>query len=227
MSQPPVLLVHGWGGSYALTWAQTPLVPLLEDAGRRVIGVDLLGHGTAPKPHDPAAYADLTERVEAALPDEPVDAVGFSLGAITLLRLAARRPEAFRRIVFAGIGDNVFREVPGNHRIVAALKGEGPEDDVMAQVFVQYADQPGNDRVALTAVMERPYEPFRPEDLAGLTTPALVVIGDQDFAGPGDPLVAALPHATLRVLRRTDHFATPESFAFIDATLEFLGAVPG
>lgn len=227
MSQPPVLLVHGWGGSFALTWAQTPLVPLLEDVGRRVIGVDLLGHGEAPKPHDPAAYADLTERVEAALPDEPVDAVGFSLGAITLLQLAARRPDAFRRIVFAGIGDNVFREDSGTSRIVDALRGEGPAEDVGAQIFVQYATQPGNDREALTAVMARPHRRITTEELAGLTTPALVVIGDKDFAGPGDPLVAALPNARLLVLRNTDHFATPESFAFIDATLEFLGAEPG
>ncbi len=227
MSQPPVLLVHGWGGSFALTWAQTPLVPLLEDAGREVIGVDLLGHGTAPKPHDPAAYADLTERVEAALPDEPVDAIGFSLGAITLLQLAARRPEAFRRIVFAGIGANVFRTEPSTSGIVAALRGEGPLEDVTAQLFVQYATQPGNDREALTAVMERPHRPITPADLAGLTTPSLVVIGDNDFAGPGDPLVEALPDARLKVLRRTDHFATPESFGFIDAALEFLGADPG
>jgi hypothetical protein len=30
----------------------------------------------------------------------------------------------------------------------------------------------------------------------------------------------------LTLLRRTDHFATPESFGFIDATLEFLDALP-
>ena len=41
-----------------------------------------------------------------------------------------------------------------------------------------------------------------------------------------DPLVEALPDARLTVLRNTDHFATPEAFAFIDATLEFLDAVP-
>jgi hypothetical protein len=29
------------------------------------------------------------------------------------------------------------------------------------------------------------------------------------------------------VLRNVDHFATPESFGFIDATLEFLDAIPG
>jgi len=28
------------------------------------------------------------------------------------------------------------------------------------------------------------------------------------------------------VLRNVDHFATPEDFGFIDATLEFLDAVP-
>ena len=54
----------------------------------------------------------------------------------------------------------------------------------------------------------------------------LVAVGDNDFVLPADRLVAALPDATLRTLRRTDHFATPESFDFIDAALEFLDAVP-
>ncbi len=227
MSPPPVLLVHGWGGSFQLTWAQTPLVPLLEDAGRQVIGVDLLGHGSAPKPHDPEAYADLTLRVEAALPDGPVDAVGFSLGAITLLHLARRRPEAFGRIVFAGIGANVFDKDRSTDRIVAALRGEGPEDDVMAQLFAQYADAPGNDRIALAAVMQRMPIALEPADLAPITCPCLVAIGDQDFAGPGDPLAEALPDSRLVVLKRTDHFATPESLAVIDAARELLGAQPG
>lgn len=223
-----MLLVHGWGGSFRLTWQQTPLVPLLEDAGRTVIGVDLLGHGTADKPHDPAAYADLTQAIEAVLPDEPVDAVGFSLGAITLLQLARRRPEAFHRLVLAGIGENVFREdEDGTRRIVAALEGNGDPDDVTSQLFRQYADQPGNDRVALAAVMKRPRSaPLRPEDLAGVTCETLVVIGDKDFAGPGEPLADALPDGRLVTLRKVDHFATPESFAFIDATLEFLEALP-
>jgi pimeloyl-ACP methyl ester carboxylesterase len=223
---PSVLLVHGWGGSFALTWQQTPLVPLLEDAGRSVIGVDLLGHGTAPKPHEPEAYDDLTLRIEQALPDHPVDAVGFSLGAMTLLQLAARRPEAFNRIVVAGIGDNLFRpDDGGSARIVAALEGTGDESDVGAQIFRQYAEQPGNDIVALAAIMKRPRRPRLTEaDYARITCPTLVVIGDKDFAGPGDPLAAALPNSRLVVLKRVDHFATPENFGFIDATLEFLEA---
>lgn len=225
----PVVLVHGWGGSFRNTWQKSGFTALLEDADRPVIGVDLLGHGEAPKPHDPLAYADLTERIIDALPDEPVDAVGFSLGALTLLRLACDQPHRFNRLVLAGIGENVFSDdTSGSDQIVAALEGRGDPDNNVSRLFVQYADQPGNDREALAAVFRRPSRgPFTEAELAYVTCPTLVAIGDLDFAGPGDRLAAALPNSTLTTLRRVDHFATPESFGFIDAALEFLDAVPG
>lgn len=224
----PVVLVHGWGGSFAATWQRSGFTELLRDADRPVIGVDLLGHGTAPKPHDPEAYADLGARVLEAMPDEPVDAVGFSLGAMTLLRLAAQHPQRFRKIVLAGVGRNVLeRDEENARRMLAGVDGTAPEDDTVARVFGNYARSDGNDPLALAALLRRSdSEPFTPALLATVTCAALVVIGDKDFAGPGDPLVAALPNATLTVLRNVDHFATPEAFGFIDAALEFLDAVP-
>jgi pimeloyl-ACP methyl ester carboxylesterase len=225
---PPVVLVHGLGGSFELTWRQSGFTELLKDAGREVIGVDLLGHGEAPKPHDPAAYADLTTRIVEALPDGPVDIVGFSLGAMTTLRLAMRQPDRFNRIVVAGVGRNLFeRDLERGARILAGVEGKADPDDPEARLFGQYAAMPGNDREALAALMRRPDEGvLDPADLKVIECPVLVVIGDRDFAGPGDPLAAALPNARLVVLRNTDHFATPESFGFIDAALEFLEAVP-
>ena len=225
---PPIVLVHGWGGSFASTWQSSGFTELLRDAGRQVIGVDLLGHGTAPKPHDPEAYADLTARVLEAMPDTPVDAVGFSLGAITLLRIAIDQPHRFRKLVLAGIGATLFDDdQTGTQRIIAALEGDGQGDDNIGRLFAQYAHQPQNDLAALTAVMKRPRGvPFTPELVAGATCEIRVVIGDKDFAGPGDALANALPNATLTTLRNVDHFATPESFGFIDATLEFLDAIP-
>lgn len=224
----PVVLVHGWGGSFATTWQRSGFTELLRDAGRPVIGVDLLGHGTAPKPHDPGAYADLGARVLQALPDEPVDAIGFSLGGLTLLRLAVAHPDRFAHLVVGGVGRNALeRDEEARQRIIAAVEGRSPEDDTTANVFAQYASQAGNDPVALAAVLRREGSPLTPADLAHVTCPVLVAIGDRDFAGPGDPLVAALPHATMKVLRNTDHFATPESFGFIDAALDFIGAIPG
>jgi pimeloyl-ACP methyl ester carboxylesterase len=75
-------------------------------------------------------------------------------------------------------------------------------------------------------VMKRPRQPIEPHMLTAVTCPTLVVIGDRDFAGPGEPLAAALPNATLRTLRNVDHFATTDAFGFIDAALEFIDAVP-
>ena len=40
-------------------------------------------------------------------------------------------------------------------------------------------------------------------------------------------LLDRLPNATLVSLRNVDHFSTPKDFGFVDAALEFLGAVPG
>jgi pimeloyl-ACP methyl ester carboxylesterase len=224
----PVVLVHGWGGSFASTWERSGFAALLADAGREVIGVDLLGHGTAPKPHEPEAYADLTGRIVAALPDGHVDAIGFSLGALTLLRTAIARPGRFHRLVLAGIGRNVFeRDDAGTARILAGLEGVAPPEDNLARLFAQYGNQPGNDVAALAAVLRRPpATAITPESLAAITCPVLVVVGDRDYVHPADELVAALPDARSVVLRNTDHFATPESFGFIDAALEFLGAVP-
>lgn len=229
---PPVVLVHGWGGSFESTWQRSGFTALLEDAGLDVIGVDLLGHGTAPKPHDPEAYADLTERVLDALPPQPVDAIGFSLGAMTLLRLAVAQPHRFNRIVLAGVGRNIFdRDDAGTAAIVAGLEtvaagGDPSSLDNTVRLFTQYASQPGNDLAALTAVMKRPpATPITAADCAAVTCPVLVVVGDRDFVHPGDELAAAFPNGRCETLRNVDHFATTESFGFFDAALEFLDAI--
>lgn len=227
------MLVHGWGGSFEATWQRNGFDALLEDGGKQVIGVDLLGHGTAPKPHDAEAYADLTERVVEALPDDgAVAAIGFSLGALTLLRTAILHPDRFDRIVLAGIGRNVFdRDHSGSTAISegldALIAGADPASlDQTARLFAQYAQQPGNDLEALAAVMRRPAGlELTPEAISTVTCPVLVVVGEQDFVWPADDLVAAFPDARQVTLPKTDHFATTDSFAFFDAALEFVGAI--
>jgi hypothetical protein len=69
-----------------------------------------------------------------------------------------------------------------------------------------------------------PSDPVSEEQLSKVTNEILIVIGDADFAGPATRLAAAFPNAKLKVLKNTDHFATPEAFSFIDAILDFLAA---
>lgn len=219
----PVVLVHGFATSSARTWGDNGWLDLLADAGRATLPIDLLGHGTADKPHDPAAYEALEALVAAQLPDEPVDAIGFSLGARVLLTLATEAPERFGRLVLTGVGANLLRS-EGSDVILRAIEGEGDPTNPVVQYFAGLAQQPGVDRAALAACLRSPRPVLTPERLARVRLPVLVVIGDKDFAGPGEPLADALPQAELVTLRNVDHFATPKDFGAIDAALDFLGA---
>jgi pimeloyl-ACP methyl ester carboxylesterase len=100
----PVLLVHGLGGG-ASNWVL--LAPALA-ARRRVLAVDLPGHGgSSPLPGAPAvtAFADrlrlLLEREGAT----PAVVVGHSFGGAVVSVLAARHPETVRAVALvAAVG---------------------------------------------------------------------------------------------------------------------------
>lgn len=219
----PVALIHGFATSSARTWGDNGWLDLLGDTGRTTLPIDLLGHGTADKPHDPAAYDKLEALVLEQLPAEPVDGIGFSLGARVLLTLATDHPDRFGRLVLTGVGANLLR-TEGSDLILRAIEGEGDPTNPVVQYFAGLAQHPDVDRQALAACLRSPRPPLTAERLARAQLPVLVIIGDKDFAGPGEPLVDLLPQAELVTLRNVDHFATPKDFGTIDAALDFLGA---
>ena len=164
------------------------------------------------------------------MPDEPVDAIGFSLGAHTLLRIACHQPRPV-----PAPGARRHRRAPcstttpaATDRIIAALEGHAPADDNIARLFTNYANEPGNDLAALTAVMKRPRgEPFTPETgrqghlpHAGRhRRPRLRRAGRT----AGRRVAGRASLVTLRTSTTSPH---PRSFGFIDAALEFIDAVP-
>lgn len=224
---PPVLLVHGFASSFEHNWRYPGWADLLAEESREVIGVDLPGHGTGPRFADPAAYADVEEHVRAALADhDEVDAIGFSMGARIVLALAAREPARFRRIVAMGVGANLFRRDDDPEALARALESGPDPEDVLGRLFRGMARSAGNDDLAaLAAFARRPRPPLEADDLARIACPVRVVIGDEDFAGPGDPLVEALPDAELVVVEGVDHFRAPQDFHAMSAALDFVNEV--
>ncbi len=84
-----LLLVHGLGGSWR-SWS-TVLGPL--SAERRVITIDLPGHGATPAESDSGTFDGLVGSVERYISDkglDGIDVVGSSMGARIVLELARR-----------------------------------------------------------------------------------------------------------------------------------------
>jgi pimeloyl-ACP methyl ester carboxylesterase len=98
---PPLVLVHGLGGS-ATNWSE--LAPLLA-AKHRLLIPDLPGHGGSDRLAAVSGLQPYADRVAAVMEGEGIASapvVGHSLGGLVVLRLALRRPEAVSAIVLAG-----------------------------------------------------------------------------------------------------------------------------
>ncbi|MCC6303010.1 MAG: pimeloyl-ACP methyl ester esterase BioH [Gammaproteobacteria bacterium] len=91
---PACVLLHGWG-LHGGVW---------EDVARdlatdhRVTRVDLPGHGRSAPPVDGATLEDFAAAVAGALPPR-CDLIGWSLGGMVALRLAADHPDRVGRLI--------------------------------------------------------------------------------------------------------------------------------
>jgi pimeloyl-ACP methyl ester carboxylesterase len=97
---PPLVLVHGLGGS-ASNWVE--LAPLLARRFRLLVP-DLAGHGRSEPPGSPSTLDRFAGHVGALMEIEGIGSapvVGHSLGGTIALRLAAQRPEAVPALVLA------------------------------------------------------------------------------------------------------------------------------
>ena len=95
---PAVLLIHGVGLSHR-TWSA--VVPLIVD-GRRVIALDMLGHGLSPLPREGATLDDYSSQAFHLLDHLGIGScavVGFSMGTLVAQQMALDRPSRVRELV--------------------------------------------------------------------------------------------------------------------------------
>jgi pimeloyl-ACP methyl ester carboxylesterase len=230
-SAPPVILLHGFIATATLNWVGTGVVDSLLASGRRVLAPDARGHGTSDKPHDPSRYGEraMIRDVQALIDRagaESVDLVGYSMGGLVALHVAAGEPRV-RRLVVGGIGAGVV-EVGGLDRrvippdeLVAAMLAEQPLDPgTPIRAFRAFADLVGSDRMALAALIQG----ASPTGvaLAAITAPTLVIAGvDDPLAVRPQVLVDAIAGARLAVLPG-DHLTVLADPGFVPAVVDFV-----
>ncbi|MQW77592.1 alpha/beta fold hydrolase [Nocardioides sp. dk4132] len=216
--KPPVVLVHGMGSTFEHNWRRHGWVDMLEAEGRAVVGFDLPGHGRSPGLTD-ATDTGVGRLLQLCESYGEVDLVAFSAGSVLSLSAAVRRPELFRRLVFLGLADTQLRVTRESMRA-----GANDLDSPVMRSVRRAAERAGNDVATVLDWARRAEAPPRFADLARVTAPVLLVLGERDFLGEPDELLASLPQAQLVTLRDTDHFATTSQFEAKLVVLDFLMA---
>jgi pimeloyl-ACP methyl ester carboxylesterase len=231
-----VLMVHGFATSRAENWRRLGWYGAFERKGYRIVAHDQRGHGESDKPHDPAAY-DRDElvgdilRLMDHLELERVDLLGYSMGARLSLQTALQHPERVGNLIVGGIGGRMLKapedQPTPTMTMAEAMRAEDPETitEKTMKGFRLFADQQGEDRLALAAFTEARGGggALTADDLALLRPPTLVVAGSRDeMAGDPQELADAIPGAKSVTLPACDHFSAIPHALFKAAVFDFL-----
>jgi pimeloyl-ACP methyl ester carboxylesterase len=183
----PLILLHGGLGAIEMFGPNLPALA----AGRRVIAVDLQGHGRTADIDRPIRAESMADDIAALIRHlglERADVMGYSLGGWVALQVGARHPALVRRLVVVSTPirrDGFYPELLALQAQVNASMAEGMKQTPMYQLYAGIAPRPEDwprllDKMG--AAMRMDYDFSR--EIAGLRMPTLVVAGDADMFPP-------------------------------------------
>jgi pimeloyl-ACP methyl ester carboxylesterase len=226
----PVLLIHGFASNARVNWQATGWTKTLLDAGYRVICIDNRGHGESEKLYDPAVYgasimAEDAARLLEHLQIAQAAVMGYSMGARISAFLTMQHPQKVSCVVFAGLAERMVLGVPGGEAISDGLLAADVRDvaDLAARSFRIFAENTKSDLKALAACIRSSRVKIKPEALAKIVCPVLVVAGSEDtVSGAVQPLVDMIPGAAGLTLPNRNHMNAVGDIGYKKAVLQFL-----
>jgi pimeloyl-ACP methyl ester carboxylesterase len=179
----PLVLLHG--GLMSLDTFR-PLLPAF--AGRKVILIDLQGHGRSTLGDRPITLEGNADGVNAVLEKigiQQADVFGYSFGGGIAFRLAVQHPERVRRLVIVSAPfarDGWYPEMLPQQAAVGAAMMPMMKDTPMYQQYLAVAPKPEDFPRLLDRMGEQMRTPYNyADDVKKLTMPTLLVFGDADM----------------------------------------------
>lgn len=181
-SGKPVILLHGAFMTIGTNWGQ--LIPELSKT-RKVIAIELQGHGHTPFSDRKLSRATLASDVEGVmdyLKIDSADIVGYSFGGAVAYQFAIQSPKRLRKLV---IISSTYKSDGWMPEINNAFKSMKPELFANSPMQVAY-DAVTPDKTKWTKFLEQMIasagEPYNmgENNIAKITAPVLLIAGDND-----------------------------------------------
>jgi pimeloyl-ACP methyl ester carboxylesterase len=178
----PIVLLHGAFFTIQMNWAQ--LIPELSKT-RKVIAIELQGHGHTPlsdRKMSHAAFASDVEGVMDYLKIDSADVAGYSMGGSVAYKFAIQSPKRVRKLV---IISSTYKSSGWLPVVNNGFKGLKPEFFNNTPIQAAY-DAVAPDKTKWTKYLEQMFafagEPFDFGDanIAKLPMPVLLISGDND-----------------------------------------------
>jgi pimeloyl-ACP methyl ester carboxylesterase len=226
----PIVLVHGFASSKNVNWVYPAWVSELKKDGRRVIALDLRGHGDSGKLYDPAQYSiEIMAGDVIALMDhlefDSADMMGYSMGGRTTAYLARYQPARLRSAILGGIGIGLIEGGGPGENVAEALEAPSLDavTDPVGRTFRAFADQTHSDRRALAACLRGSRRLMTEAEAAGITVPVLIAVGTKDeIAGSAEALGKIIPGSQVLDIPHRDHMRAVGDKVYKAGVLEFL-----
>ena len=216
--QPLVVLP----GAFWTIEAMGELVPQLA-ASRRIIAVELQGHGHTADIERPLRYEWLADDIAALIRHlglAQADIFGYSLGGGVALQTALRHPEVVRKLALASTAFKRDGWYPEDLAAMSAMSAEAFAGTPIHDAYLRTSPVPEAWPSVVAKVRQMVTSDYDwTAGVAALTTPTLILVGDADGlrlahaveffgllgGGKADGDMAGLPPAQLAVLPATTH----------------------
>ncbi|MFA6541433.1 MAG: alpha/beta hydrolase [Bacteroidota bacterium] len=183
----PLLLLHG---GLMSTEAFGPVLTTLAET-KRVIGIDLQGHGHTALGRKKIIPADIGRDLGVVLQKLGVrqtDVMGYSFGGAVGLQLAFQHPSLVRRLIVLSApyaSNGWFAEMLPQQKSVNAAMAEGMKGTPLYESYVAVAPRPQDFPRLLDAMGELMRQPYDwSANVKQLSMPVMLVYGDADMVDP-------------------------------------------
>ena len=178
----PIVLLHGAFYTIEMNWGQ--LIPELSKT-RKVIAIELQGHGHTPFSDRKLDFATLASDVEGVmnyLKVDSADVAGYSMGGSVAYQLTIQSPKRVKKLV---IISSTYKSSGWMPQVTTAFKNMKPEYFTNSPMQAAY-DTVAPDKTKWTKFLEKMFAfagtsfDMGDSNIAKITSPVMLISGDND-----------------------------------------------